>query len=91
MATMMDIRRVKVMNKGSAYFLKKSVQQAITILNASKATESTTTTAVLANISLKVGLLDPKYPIAAVSKSCRVSRRYTFLIKLFLARTYRLN
>jgi hypothetical protein len=74
------------MNKGSANFLKTSVQQEITIVIASKATESTMTAAVLANISLKAVLLYAKYPTATVRRSCRVSRRYTFLIKLFLAR-----
>ncbi len=57
---MIAISMVKTMNKGMAYFLKNSVQQAITMLMAMIATERTITTAVLANVSLKAGLLNAK-------------------------------
>jgi hypothetical protein len=55
--TIIDIKTVKVTKRGRAYFLKKSVQQAITIEMAKRATDKTRTIAVLTKISLNVMLL----------------------------------
>ena len=54
-----DIRMVNMMNMGRACLLKKSVQQAMTIVTPIKHTDTTTIIAVLANIRWNAALLYP--------------------------------
>jgi hypothetical protein len=56
MPTIIDIKTVKATKRGRAYFLKKSVQQAITIEMAKRATDTPKTIVVLTKISLNVTL-----------------------------------
>jgi hypothetical protein len=54
------IRMVKMMNMGRACLLKKSVQQAMTIVTPIKHTDTTVIIAVLTNIRWNVALLYPR-------------------------------